>query len=229
MDMGRKIDYSMVDYSNFRLDKINTPEYRHLKYLLFWPVYLASFAILERVWIHPYYHPVHCAIDDIIPFCEYFLIPYCLWFLEFVFIQAYTLLFDVEEFKRYIRFLIIGFMGTILIYMIYPTCQELRVTEFPRDNVLTDIVKALYEFDTNTNVCPSLHVIGAVAVLISSWHAKGLDKAWIRLIFIALTVLISLSTVFLKQHSFVDVVAALPVCLIAYLAVYPSSRGYSST
>ena len=219
----------MVDYSNFRLDKINTPEYRHLKYLLFWPVYLASFAILERVWIHPYYHPVHCAIDDIIPFCEYFLIPYCLWFLEFVFIQAYTLLFDVEEFNIYILFLIVGFMGTIHIYMIYPTCQELRVTEFPRDNVLTDIVKALYEFDTNTNVCPSLHVIGAMAALISSWHAKGLDKAWIRLTFIALTVLISLSTVFLKQHSFVDVVAALPVCLIAYLAVYPSSRGYSST
>ena len=211
---------NMVDYREFRLSKINEPRFRHLKYLLFWPIYLASFGILERVWIHPYYHPVHCAIDDMIPFCEYFLIPYCLWFLEFVFIQGYTLLFDIDEFKRYIRFLIIAFMGTILIYMIYPTCQELRVTEFPRDNVLTDIVKALYGFDTNTNVCPSLHVIGAVAVLISVWHAKGLEKAWIKLLFIVLTVLISLSTVFLKQHSFVDVVAALPVCLVAYIAVY---------
>lgn len=214
----------MTDYRDFRLNKINEPEYRHLKYLLFWPVYLASFAILERVWIHPYYHPVHCALDDMIPFCEIFLIPYALWFIELAFIQGYTLLFDIDEFKRFIRFLIIAFMGTICIYMIYPTCQEMRVTEFPRENVLTDIVKALYSFDTNTNVCPSLHVIGAVAVLISVWHANGLGKMWIRAAFIVLTVLISLSTVFLKQHSFVDVVMAMPVCLIAYLAVYAGKK-----
>ena len=90
--------------------------------------------------------------------------------------------------------------------------------------MLTDIVKALYSFDTNTNVCPSLHVIGAIAVLISVWHAKGLNRIWIKALFIILTVLISLSTVFLKQHSFVDVIAALPVCLIAYIAVYALRR-----
>ena len=104
--------------------------------------------------------------------------------------------------------------------MIYPTCQEMRVTEFPRDNFLTAVVKALYSFDTDTNVCPSLHVIGAVAVMISVWHAKGLDNAWIRIAAAIITVLISLSTVFLKQHSAMDVLMAMPVCLAAYYAAY---------
>ena len=214
----------MTDYSKLRPGNINTPEYRHLRYLLFWPVYLASFAILERVWIHPYYHPVHCALDDMIPFCEYFLIPYLLWFAELFFIQLYTLLFDTDEFKRFIRFLIAAFMGTIVIYMIYPTCQEMRVTDFPRENIFTDIVRWLYGFDTNTNVCPSLHVIGAIAAAVSVWHAKGLDKTWIRAAVIILTVLISLSTVFLKQHSFVDVMAALPMSCIGYLYAYRRTR-----
>lgn len=214
----------MTDYTKLRPGNINSPEYRHLWLLLFWPVYIASFAILERVWIHPYYHPVHCAIDDVIPFCEYFLIPYFLWFAELLFIQLYTLLFDTEEFRHFIHFLCVAFMGTILIYMIYPTCQEMRVTVFPRENICTDIVRWLYSFDTNTNVCPSLHVIGAIGVAISVWHAKGLDKPWIRAVVIILTVLISMSTVFLKQHSFVDVIAALPVSLIGYLASYRCGR-----
>lgn len=210
----------MTDYRGFRLNKINDAEFSHLKYLLFWPIYLASFAFLERVWVNRNYHPVHCVLDDMIPFCEYFLIPYVLWFVELLLMQLYTLLYDTEEFKHFLRFLIISFMGTIAIYMIYPTCQEMRVTEFPRDNFLTAVVKALYSFDTDTNVCPSLHVIGAVAVMISVWHAKGLDKAWIRIAAAIITVLISLSTVFLKQHSAMDVLMAMPVCLAAYYAVY---------
>lgn len=210
----------MTDYRGFRLSQINDAEFSHLKYLLFWPIYLASFAFLERVWVNRNYHPVHCALDDMIPFCEYFLIPYVLWFVELLLMQLYTLLYDTEEFKRFLRFLIISFMGTIVIYMIYPTCQEMRITEFPRDNFLTAVVKALYSFDTDTNVCPSLHVIGAVAVMISAWHAKGLGKAWIRIAVVIITVLISLSTVFLKQHSAVDVLMAIPVCMAAYYAAY---------
>lgn len=100
----------------------------------------------------------------------------------------------------------------------------MRVTVFPRENICTDIVRWLYSFDTNTNVCPSLHVIGAIGTAISVWHAKGLDKPWIRAFVIVLTVMISLSTVFLKQHSFVDVAAALPVSLTGYLFAYRCGR-----
>ena len=91
----------MTDYRGFRLSKINDAEFSHLKYLLFWPIYLASFAFLERVWVNRNYHPVHCALDDMIPFCEYFLIPYVLWFVELLLMQLYTLLYDTEEFAFY--------------------------------------------------------------------------------------------------------------------------------
>jgi len=57
-------------------------------------------------------------------------------------------------------------------------------------------------------------------VMISAWHAKGMDKAWIRIAAVIITVLISLSTVFLKQHSAVDVLMAIPVCMAAYYAAY---------
>lgn len=66
----------MVNYRNFRFSKLNTQEFKHLKYLLYWPVYGLLFLMVERLWIRESYFPMHCAIDDKIPFCEYFLIPY---------------------------------------------------------------------------------------------------------------------------------------------------------
>jgi len=32
--------------------------------------------------------------------------------------------------------------------------------------------------------------------------------------------MISISVMFVKQHSFIDVIAAIPVCIIAYILVY---------
>ena len=70
----------MVDYRNFRFSKLNTPEFQHLKYLVFWPVFGVLFLIVERLWIRDHYTSIHCSLDDLIPFCECFLILYLFWF-----------------------------------------------------------------------------------------------------------------------------------------------------
>lgn len=209
-----------VDYRQFRLRKLNTEPFRHLKLLLFWPIFGVLFTYVERLQPAREYDVVHCFLDDMIPFCEYFLIPYLLWFVALVGILLYTLLFDVRSFRKFMWFVIITYLVTVVIYLFFPTCQELRPATFPRDNVFTRFLAWFYTFDTNTNVCPSIHVIGALAVSFTAWHAKGLSTwAW-RVFFTLLTVLICLSTVFLKQHSVLDVLAALPLCGVAYRLVF---------
>lgn len=42
---------NMVDYRNFRFSKLNTPEFQHLKYLVFWPIFGVLFLTVERLWI----------------------------------------------------------------------------------------------------------------------------------------------------------------------------------
>ena len=209
-----------VDYRQFRLNKLNTDQFRHLKLLLFWPAFGLLFFFMERLRPVAHYHVVHCFLDDMIPFCECFLIPYLLWFVALVGMILYTLLFDVKAFRKFMWFVIITYSVTIVIYFLFPTCHNLRPEEFARDNVFTRFMGWFYTFDTNTNVCPSIHVIGAMAALFTAWDAKGLSKTAWRVAFTVLTVLICLSTVFLKQHSAVDVVAALPLCIIAYRLVF---------
>lgn len=211
----------MVDYRQFRLNRLNEPEFEHLKYLAYWPVFGLFFLTVERLWIRESYYPIHCVWDDVIPFCEYFLIPYLFWFVFLVGIHIYTLFFDTESFKNLMKFIIISYSAAMLIYMIFPNCQELRPIEFERDNVFTRFVAAWYQFDTNTNVCPSIHVIGSVAVMLCAWNSEHFSTTGWRIVFGLTALLISISTVFLKQHSVLDVLAAIPVCVIAYFAVYP--------
>ena len=180
--------------------------------LIYWPIYGLTFWLLER-GLTLDYRAIESSFDSRIPFCEYFVIPYYLWFVFLAGIHIYTLLFDVPAFKKLMYFIIIT-------YIVYPNKQELRPTEFARDNIFVDIVEMLYGFDTNTNVCPSLHVIGSFAVLFTTWQCRRFknvrDQIWI----ILLTVLISISTVFLKQHSIIDVIAGLAVCAVSYPAAY---------
>lgn len=209
----------MVDYRKLRPSNITSPEFRHLLLLLYWPIYGLTFLILER-GLTLDYHPVEAALDAKIPFCEYFVPAYYFWFVFLIGMHFYTGLFDVPAFKKLMYFIMITYTITSVIYIIYPTKQELRPTEFAGDNIFVTVINGLYNFDTNTNVCPSLHVIGSFAVLFTSWHCERFKTFWWQLGFISATVLICLSTVFLKQHSVIDIWTALAVCALAYPFAY---------
>ncbi len=206
----------MPNYKKLRLRNLYSKEFRHLFLLLFWFFYLLSFFILERVVIAQY-TSVYSQLDDIIPFCEFFIIPYVFWYLYLVIIHLYTLKYDVDSFKKLMYFLILSFGIATVVFMVFPNMQQLRPKDFTRDNIFTDTVKFLYVIDTNTNVCPSLHVVGSLAVLFTAWNTKGLNRPLYRTIFLIVAVLIMLSTVFLKQHSVVDIFAG----ILLSVAVYP--------
>ena len=104
----------------------------------------------------------------------------------------------------------------MVVYFLFPTFQNLRPEAFTRDNAFTRFLYHFYQFDTNTNVCPSIHVIGSVAVCCTAFSMPRFQRRGWKWAFGATAVLICMSTVFLKQHSAVDVLAALPVCLAAY-------------
>lgn len=213
----------MYDYRNFRLSKLNTPEFEHVKLLLFWPLFGIVFALLEKA-TNVTYNPVYCALDDKIPFCEYFVIPYYFWFIFLVGIQVYSFFFDIPAFKNYMKYTIITYAITLVIYIIYPTSQELRPLTFERQNIFTYIVSLLYGYDTNTNVCPSIHVIGSMAVYFSARKSKLFSSPVWRVAFCITAIIISISTVFLKQHSVLDIFYAMIVCIVSYPFVYVPQR-----
>ena len=214
-----------MDLRNFRLRKMKEPEYRHLWWLLFWPVYLLRYFLIELFNPARTYHVMHCVLDDKIPFHEGFLVFYVCWYFFIVGIHLYTLLYDVGTFKRYSKFLCVSITMSTAVFLLYPSCQNLRPAAFPRDNLLSRTMGQIYGVDTSTNVFPSEHVIGALAALAAAAHTEHLRKPKRLVPLTVLTVLICASTLFLKQHSILDVLGALPICAISYLLCY-EKRGY---
>ncbi|MBQ8439349.1 MAG: phosphatase PAP2 family protein, partial [Clostridia bacterium] len=153
-----------------------------------------------------------------------FAIPYYFWCVFLVGMVLYGLLFDIPAFRNYMWFVIWTYTATAVIYILFPNMQSLRPVELPRDNLLTDIIRGLYDFDTNTNVCPSIHVLGSLAVCLAGLHSKKLKGVGWKLFFVITTLLITLSTVFLKQHSVVDIYAALALSAVVYPLVYVLPR-----
>ena len=216
-------------FKDLRLSNITSRKYNFLILALYWPFFGLLFKAMES-WIPQIYrwatgtdmvyHEVVCALDAYIPFCEYFTIPYYFWFAYMVCLGVYALLFEHHMFREFMWFVIVTYSVTAVIYLCWPNMQALRPTEFPRDNLLTDIVKGLYGYDTNTNVCPSIHVLGSMAVCLPGLRSTTLRGWGWKVFFVVSNVLICMSTVFLKQHSILDVFAALALTALAYPLVF---------
>lgn len=207
------------DYSGFSLRRLNEPRFAHVKLLGGWLVYFALYFITENLIPASRCHPVHCWLDDVIPFNEFFAVFYVGWYFLVFGSLAHTFFYDVPRFKKLQTFIMITQAVAMAWYILWPSRQDLRPTVFPRDNLLTDLMKFIYSFDTNTGVCPSLHAAYSLGILSVGLKDRKLPRVWKGALVFAV-IMICLSVCFVKQHSAVDVFAALPVCLFAEYLVY---------
>lgn len=217
-----KLRPPVVDYRTLRLSNLLSPAFRHVLLLLYWPAYLLSFILIERICPAAAYHTVRCALDDLIPFCEWFLFSYVAWHVSLLWMSLYTLAYDIAAFRRFMWNLILTTAIAIAVYLIWPSQQLLRpdLSALGRENLLTRAVGLIYAVDTNTNVCPSLHCIGGFAILFAALDMPRFRTRGWTVFFVIFALLICASTVFMKQHSAVDFFAALPVILIGWLIIY---------
>ncbi|MGN0131624.1 MAG: phosphatase PAP2 family protein [Lachnospiraceae bacterium] len=185
-------------------------------------VYMAAFFWLEQRPVKEY-HIIRMDLDSRIPFCEYFIIPYMLWFL---YIVATVVLFIFLDRKDYIKLCItLGTGMTIFLLVSYfiPNMQPLRpkLEYFTRDNIFLDMVKALYATDTCTNVFPSIHVFNSLAANFAIQKSRQLSSHKVlRAGSHILCISIILSTMFLKQHSLFDVLTGGAMAAAMYWLVY---------
>lgn len=180
---------------------------RRLWVYLYILVYLPWFFGLEKVVTE--YYLIECRLDYMIPFCEYFIVPYLFWF---VYIAATFLWFHIYEDDRlFYRLCTVMFGGmtiALIIYTIFPNGIQIRPEIDASKNVFTWLTAMIYSSDTSANVFPSLHVYEsciAAAFFAKSDLAKRHPS--VKYVNYIIAMLIVLSTVFLKQHSVLDLLA----------------------
>lgn len=149
-------------------------------------------------------HIIDIFIDTVIPFNKYFVLPYLFWY--FYVIGAMVFLASLKH-KRFYGLLLsinIGLMISYAVYLIFPTYVA-RPHIVSTDMFSKVILDYVYGKDLPHNCCPSIHVLETTLVMLYIQKEKYIHK-FFKIAVHIVGILIILSTMFLKQHYFIDVV-----------------------
>lgn len=195
--------------------------YRHaLPLIVYGIIYWLWFWHLERT-VTGHYQVIHMAVDDYIPFCELFVIPYFMWFAYVSVVVLYQFFTNKTEYYRTCVFLFTGMTIFLIVSTLWPNGHHLRLAEMPRDNIFTRMVASLWRTDTPTNLWPSIHVYNSLGAHFAVTHSERLaDKKGVKAASFVLAWSIIFSTVFIKQHSMFDVLTAFVMAAVMYTVVY---------
>ena len=177
------------------------------------------FLICERTILVPTYIVKH-PFDNYIPFTPQFIIPYYLWYAYVSLPMVWLFFVSPNDFIKGMTFLGMVMFAACLIYAIAPNGQRLRPHNLG-DGFFERWVAFTYSVDSPNNVAPSLHVLDSIAI-----HAALLGCAKFRRSRVAVTVstilcvACSISTVFVKQHSFFDVMVSVPLGALIWFGIY---------
>ena len=114
----------------------------HLWFQLYWVIYLVWFFTLDWTITNPTYI-IHSPLDDLIPFCEWFIFPYCSWFLLLAAVTALLWWYDTSAYDKLCLMMFSGMTFCLIVYMILPNGVDLRPTaeQVGRDNIAMDIMQ----------------------------------------------------------------------------------------
>lgn len=208
-------------------------QHKYCLTLLYWPIHALWYELLrifspsdESVLL------IESPLDAEIPFCEWFFIPYISWYVCIALTLIYPLFKSKREFLRS-NALLIGCMFLPMLFCSFvPNGIDLSLRPdfdtLGRENIGTFFVKLIYSIDSPPrNVMPSMHVSESWAMFFAVLQSKVMLK---KPIFKALAgiwaILISLSTVFIKQHSILDVFAGFAVGIIVFAFVFAAEKIY---
>lgn len=162
-------------------------------------------------------HVMNGTIDNIIPFCVYFIIPYCFWYLLIFYIPYYYYKKDKDLFNKfYVSYVLIIIIANIF-YLVYPS-TVIR-PEVSGNGILYWITNVIFTIDTPAINCfPSLHCGVITLMLLSSLESNKLSNNH-KLFMGVCMLIICASTLFIKQHAFIDAIGGITLTTIVYLLI----------
>lgn len=225
-------------YNSFTLTKFNKFMVKHNLYYLILSIifYLAMwglYTICSLVNTKPHYFDME--IDKHIPFVKYMLLFYythyfvpelLLWRISFI---------DKKKYWRVLYAYMISCGICYIIYLFYNVGIQRQpgygegylfpISEVDSISKLFDYgINLIYQSDpTALNCFPSIHSIGGCVMIILSVYIPKLDNdrfpIWVSILGIICGIGCMLSTIFIKQHYFIDMICGFLLMLIVYVFV----------
>ena len=192
-----------------------------LKFILeVYAVYLVWFFAMEKI-PNRNYHIVYSKLDDYIPFYKPAILIYSSWFLMLVIPFVYLLKRkSYDDLYNIIIPMFAAMFISLIIYVIYPTALDIRVTDITGNDICSWIIRKIQQIDDPNNVCPSIHVSTTV-IIYNQFRRILKDNKKSKALFLLWSAGICISTMLVKQHSIIDVVCGV---VLAYAILFAFNK-----
>ncbi len=154
------------------------------------------------------YTTLELPIDRLIPFVPFFVIFYIA--SVFVTFVPYFVVKKIEDYRKVTKLYLFIIIVSCIIYLIIPV--KATRPEFIPTNIFGSLVAFIYAKILPYNLFPSLHVsLNLTATLVSLKYKRILGY-----VLVPITLGIMISTLFIKQHYLVDLIAAIIISFVFY-------------
>ncbi len=190
---------------------------REVWMLLYLPLYLLIFYLAERTQVSRYWI-TDCALDLKIPFVPGFVFAYVSWYPLMIGMTLWLLVKDRRTFIEYGWMVILGLSASLATFFLLPSAQNLRPVVLEGNGLAERLVSGIYAVDTNTNVFPSMHVVGTLAAMCAAFRSSSI-RPTVKWGIALLGLMINVSTLLIKQHAILDMLGGLIYFAVVYLLV----------
>lgn len=144
--------------------------------------------------------------DQRLPFIQYFVIPYVAWYALIFVALIWFMYRDSQLYMFSLASIILGLLLSFIIFSIFQT--TVPRPEHLGEDVFSQLTQFVYTIDNPYNAFPSIHVLTSYIVFLGCLQTK--DQApKISYILQGTAILVILSTLFLKQHTLLDVLGGM--------------------
>lgn len=150
------------------------------------------------------------AADAHIPFVPTLVFGYALYYV-WIFLPVLLLRTRAHFYQVMIGYILIQ-LPAIVVFLLYPS--QMTRPSVGGDDIASLLVRFLYRMDPGFNLLPSLHVGHSVLVALFFYTFRPKAFPWVAIG----TLLIVLSTVLIKQHVVLDVLAGAALAVFARLS-----------
>lgn len=156
-------------------------------------------------------------IDRAIPFMKVFIIPYVSWYFFIFIVLVYLALKDKNTYYKTLISYNLGMIVCFIVYFVYQT--TVHRPNITGNDILSKLVLLIYSNDNPYNCFPSIHSYTSYLMM------KAILKSNVRnmyntLIVSSISILIILSTLFVKQHVVLDAISAIILGEVIFNIIY---------
>ncbi len=160
-------------------------------------------------------------LDDKIPFESFFIIPYLTWYIVIIAGLLWLLFKDNKLYISSISTMVIGMLISFVVYSVFQT--TVPRPEVLGQDIFSRLTRMVYHMDNPYNAFPSIHVITSYAIFKASNRLKR-ESRKTSIFFRILSMSVIISTLFVKQHTLMDVFAGI---VIGDILFYMAGKVYT--